>query len=214
MPDKAARLLPTASSSSDEQTVPTREPEYLALAGLLHATGDHNAALLLINRLLEYSQETRRTGWAVELLALQSLVHQAVGDWPLACSALEQALTLAQGERRWRVFLDAGSPMAQLLIRVKRRGVGAELAEEVLSLMRRVAAEPGLAAQPLIEPLTRRELEVLRLIEAGCSNLDMAAELVISVATLKRHISNIYSKLGVTSRTQALNAGRQLRLIE
>jgi len=92
--------------------------------------------------------------------------------------------------------------------------VGAELADEVLSLMRRVAAEPGLAAQPLIEPLTRRELEVLRLIEAGCSNLDMAAELVISVATLKRHISNIYSKLGVTSRTQALNAGRELRLIE
>jgi LuxR family maltose regulon positive regulatory protein len=214
MPERAARLLPTVSASSDEQLLPTRGPEYLALAGLLYETGNHNAALALTDRLLTYSAETHRAGWTVELLVLQSLVQQAVGNWPLACSALERALSLAQGERRLRVFLDAGPSMAGLLIRVRKRGVGAELADEVLSLMRRTAAGPRLAAQPLIEPLTRRELEVLRLIEAGYSNLDMAAKLVISVATLKRHLSNIYSKLGVSSRTQALNAGRELRLIE
>ncbi len=69
-------------------------------------------------------------------------------------------------------------------------------------------------AQLLIEPLTLRELEVLKLIEAGCSNLDIADKLVISMPTVKRHISNIYAKLGVESRTQAVSIGRELRLFE
>ena len=69
-------------------------------------------------------------------------------------------------------------------------------------------------AQSLIEPLSARELEVLKLIAAGCSNQEIAAELVISIATVKRHISNIYGKLGATSRTQAVLLGRELRLLE
>ncbi len=69
-------------------------------------------------------------------------------------------------------------------------------------------------AQLLIEPLTLRELEVLKLIEAGCSNQDIADKLVISMPTVKRHISNIYAKLGVESRTQAVSIGRELRLFE
>jgi LuxR family maltose regulon positive regulatory protein len=190
-----------------------RDPEYLALAALLHAGGDHHAALALIDRLLQHAQATHRAGWTVDLLVLQSLVQQALGNWPLALSALEQALSLAEGEGRVRVFLEAGPPMARLLLRAKKHGVGVKYVGELLSVMRRAAAPP-LRKQQLIEPLTRRELEVLQLIEAGYSNLDMAAELVISVATLKRHISNIYSKLGVSSRTQALSAGRELNLIE
>ena len=69
-------------------------------------------------------------------------------------------------------------------------------------------------AQLLIEPLTLRELEVLKLIEAGRSNQDIADELVISMPTVKRHISNIYAKLGVESRTQAVSLGKELRLFE
>jgi len=72
-------------------------------------------------------------------------------------------------------------------------------------------AEPP--AQALIEPLSAREIEVLKLIEAGCSNQEIAARLVISLPTVKRHISNIYAKLGVNSRTQAISIGRELRLI-
>jgi LuxR family maltose regulon positive regulatory protein len=213
-PERAARLLPTVPPPTDEQILPMREPEYLALAALLHAGGDHHAALVLIDRLLQHAQATQRAGWTVELLVLQSLVQHAVGNWPQACAALEQALSLAEGERRLRVFLDAGPPMARLLIRARRRRAVSGDASELLPLLRRSAVAPGPTVQPLIEPLTRRELEVLQLIEAGHSNLAIAAELVISVATLKRHISNIYSKLGVSSRTQALAAGRELRLIE
>ncbi|OGT27759.1 MAG: hypothetical protein A2Z17_03280 [Gammaproteobacteria bacterium RBG_16_66_13] len=213
-PERAARLLPTVTLATDEEILPMRDPEYLALAALLHAGGDHHTALALIDRLLQHAQATQRAGWAVELLVLQSLVQHAVGNWPQACSALEQALSLAEGERRLRVFLDAGPPMARLLIRAKKECAGARQAGELLSLLRRSAAAPGSTVKPLIEPLTPRELEVMRLIEVGYSNLDIAAELVISVATLKRHISNIYSKLGVSSRTQALAAGRELKLIE
>jgi LuxR family maltose regulon positive regulatory protein len=73
--------------------------------------------------------------------------------------------------------------------------------------------EPPLT-QHLIEPLTARELEVLKLIEAGCSNQDIADDLVISMPTVKRHISNIYAKLGVESRTQAVSLGKELKLFE
>jgi LuxR family maltose regulon positive regulatory protein len=213
-PERAARLLPTVPPATDGEILPMRDPEYLALAALLHAGGDHHAALALIDRLLQHAQATQRTGWAVELLVLQSLVQHAVGDWPLASSALERALSLAEREGRVRVFLDAGPPMARLLLQAKKCGVGGKYVGELLSAMRRAAVAPRAAVQPLIEPLTRRELEVLRLVKAGYSNLDVAAELVISVATLKRHISNIYSKLGVSSRTQALAAGRELRLLD
>jgi LuxR family maltose regulon positive regulatory protein len=68
--------------------------------------------------------------------------------------------------------------------------------------------------QLLIEPLTTREVEVLKLIEAGCSNQDIAGQLFISIPTVKRHISNIYSKLGVESRTQAVAIGKELKIFE
>jgi LuxR family maltose regulon positive regulatory protein len=68
--------------------------------------------------------------------------------------------------------------------------------------------------QLLLEPLTTRELEVLKLIEAGCSNQDISEQLVISITTVKRHISNIYTKLGVESRTQAIALGKELKLFE
>jgi LuxR family maltose regulon positive regulatory protein len=68
--------------------------------------------------------------------------------------------------------------------------------------------------QLLVEPLTTREVEVLKLIKTGCSNQDIAAQLVISVPTVKRHISNIYGKLGVESRTQAVAIGKELKIFD
>jgi LuxR family maltose regulon positive regulatory protein len=83
-----------------------------------------------------------------------------------------------------------------------------------LSALGRVTGRELPPAQLLIEALTRRELELLKLIEAGCTNQDIAERLVISIPTVKRHISNIYAKLGAKSRTQAVSLGRELRLIE
>ena len=80
--------------------------------------------------------------------------------------------------------------------------------------MGETAARTQPCTQLLSEPLSTRELEVLKLIEAGCSNQGIADELVISITTVKRHISNIYAKLGVKSRTQAVSIGKELKIFE
>jgi LuxR family transcriptional regulator, maltose regulon positive regulatory protein len=104
--------------------------------------------------------------------------------------------------------------MVKLLFQAKAHRIGLGYASELLSALGEVFITELPPAQNLIEPLTLRELEVLKLIEAGCSNQDIADKLVISMPTVKRHISNIYAKLGVESRTQAVSIGRELRLFE
>jgi LuxR family maltose regulon positive regulatory protein len=104
--------------------------------------------------------------------------------------------------------------MAKLLYQAKSHRMGAGYAAELLSAMGEATDVTQPPAQLLIEPLSQRELEVLKLIEAGHSNQQIAAKLVISIPTVKRHISNIYAKLGVESRTQAISRGRELKLFE
>jgi LuxR family maltose regulon positive regulatory protein len=128
----------------------------------------------------------------------------------LALATLERALSLAGPEGYVRTFLDEGEPIARLLYRAASQGVG--YAQELLHDVGEAASKALPPAQLLVEPLTQRELEVLELIEAGCSNGEIAAKLVISIATVKRHISNIYAKLGASSRTQAVSRGKELKL--
>ncbi len=113
-----------------------------------------------------------------------------------------------------RTFLDEGEPMAKLLYQAKLHEIGTGYAVELLAAL---GLAPDSALPPvgsLIEPLTERELELLRLIEAGLSNQEIAAKLVISMPTVKRHISNIYTKLGASSRTQAIARGKELNLFK
>ena len=127
---------------------------------------------------------------------------------------MQAALKLAEGEGYVRAFLDEGPPMAKLLQKVRSLAPGSEYAAQLLSAARVAASQAPVPTAGLLEALTPRELEVLRLIEAGRSNQDIASRLVISPATLKRHITNLYAKLGVGSRTQALAAARELKLID
>jgi LuxR family maltose regulon positive regulatory protein len=131
-----------------------------------------------------------------------------------ALTALKKALCLAKPERYIRTFIDEGEPMARLLHLARSRQIETEYATELLSVFEKVAGKGQPPSQLLITPLTMREMEVLGLIEAGCSNQDIARKLVISMPTVKRHISNIYTKLGVKSRTQAIAIGKELKLIE
>jgi LuxR family maltose regulon positive regulatory protein len=110
--------------------------------------------------------------------------------------------------------LDEGEPMAKLLYQAKSHRLGFGYAAELLAAMGTASGTELLSTQFLIEPLTARELEVLKLIEAGCSNQAIAEKLVISITTIKRHISNIYAKLDVTSRTQATSHARELGLFK
>jgi ATP/maltotriose-dependent transcriptional regulator MalT len=104
--------------------------------------------------------------------------------------------------------------MAKLLHQVRAHRTQTGYATVLLDTTREAVATPQTLARTLIEPLTLRELEVLKLIEAGYTNQDIADKLVISIPTVKRHISNIYAKLGVKSRTQAISLGKELRLFE
>jgi len=153
-------------------------------------------------------------GQVIEVLALRALAFQGKAEMDQALAALGRALSLAQSEGYVRTFLDEGIPMAKLLHQARTRRIQAGYAAELLDAMGESVSATQSPSQSLIEPLTSRELEVMRLIEAGCSNQEIASKLVVSIPTVKRHISNIYAKLGVKSRTQAVALGKELRLFE
>jgi LuxR family maltose regulon positive regulatory protein len=189
-----------------------REPETLVFLRLLLAQGDYDAALALSQRLLQIAETAKRTGRTIEVMALQALALQGKKDMASAMQILEGALLRAQPEGYARVFLDEGEPMMKLLYQAKSHRIGGGYPTELLSGLDGVSGTEKPPAQLLIEPLTGREIEVLKLIEAGCTNQEIAAKLVISVPTVKRHISNIYAKLGAKNRTQAVSLGKELRL--
>ena len=191
-----------------------REPEYVLLLRVLLARGDHDAAILLSNRLLQQAEKIGQMGLVIETLILQALALQGKKETEHALAALERALTLAQPEGYVRVFLDEGEAMTRLLCQAQSRQVGTGYAAVLLSGIEKISGMTQPSMQLLIEPLTTREVEILKLIHAGCSNQDIAGQLFISMPTVKRHISNIYAKLGVKSRTQAVAIGKELKIFE
>ncbi len=155
-----------------------------------------------------------RTGSVIEILVLRAIAFQGKRDVAQALSFLERAMALAEPEGYVRVFLDEGEPMARLLHQAQAHHLETAHLPQLLSALPRTSDTAAPTPQPLLEPLSARELEVLKLIAAGHSNEEIAAKLIISVKTAKRHISNIYGKLGVKSRTQAVALARELKLTE
>jgi LuxR family maltose regulon positive regulatory protein len=210
--ERVCQLVREANISSSDEIPYLRELEYLALLRLLMAQGDYDTAQTLSQRLLQRAVTITQMGRVIEMLVLQALILQAKKEVDLALALLEKALSLAQPEGYVRTFLNEGEPMAKLLYLAKARGIGSDYTLSLLSEMSTPVTTISSGAPLLIEPLSQRELEVLAFIEAGCSNQEIADKLVISIATVKRHISNIFAKLGVQNRTQAVFIGRELRL--
>ena len=197
-----------------------REVEHIAVARALIAIGQSHEALGWLARLREAAEAGERTGSVIEILSLQAMAYQARGDRNLAMAALERALSMAEPEEYVRVFVDEGAPMAALLRRAASRGIAPAYVSKLLDAleaeapMRRGPTGPASpVAQPLEEPLSERELEVLRLVVDGLSNRDIAQELVLATGTVKKHINNIFTKLSVRSRTQAVSQARELNLL-
>jgi LuxR family maltose regulon positive regulatory protein len=214
--DRAADLIQksglTVDNLPEDGGIPTRQQLlYLTLLRLHLAQGDHDLALALSERLLQKSGRTNQLGRLIEILVLQALAFQGKKDLDQALAALKRAFSFAQPDRFTRTFLDEGEPMAKLLYQAKSRLAGSSYPAELLSAMGNAFDTSLPPTQLLIEPLTLRELEVFKLIEAGCSNQEIVAQLVISMPTVKRHISNIYAKLGANSRTQAVARGKELK---
>ena len=155
-----------------------------------------------------------RTGSVIEILVLQALAHQARGDIPRALAPLERALTLAEPEGYVRVFVDEGPPMASLL-RSGRETAGSPRSY-VRRLLAAVGRTDGPSARPhqgLVEPLSERELDVLRLLGTDLDGPDIARELVVSLNTVRTHTKNIYAKLGVNNRRAAVRRAAELDLL-
>jgi LuxR family maltose regulon positive regulatory protein len=219
----------------DEPSYP-REPEYLVLARVLLARNLPRQALPLLERLLDAAASDGRIGSVIEIRALQALGLAADGEQANAVETLAEALTLGCHQGYVRVFADEGAPMGALLgqlIAAQRveqtpaRGVPlgclARLAQAFAGEHAMPGSRPGSrsgsrpgaasAVPGLVEQLTGRELEVLGMLAAGTPNQAIAGELVITLDTVKKHVSHVLGKLGAANRTEAVARARELGLI-
>jgi LuxR family maltose regulon positive regulatory protein len=217
--DEALSWAHERGLSVEEDLSYLREFEHVTLARALlaqhAASGDPtsvNRATGLLERLLHAAEEKERTGSVIELLVLRALAEQTRGDVPGALASLERALTLAEPEGYVRVFVDEGRPMAALLKARAKLGAAPAYARRLLAAV--TGAEDGAPVQQgLIEPLSVRELEVLRLLGTDLDGPDIARELVVSLNTVRTHTKNIYAKLGVNSRRAAVRRAAELGLL-
>jgi LuxR family maltose regulon positive regulatory protein len=196
------------------------ELEQIARARVRMAQGRADEALGLLERQARVAEAGRRNGRLIEILVLRAVSLAALGRHDQALAALDQALTLGRPEGYARVFLDEGAPMGNLLRQSVARGIAAThgaVGDYVRELLEALEQEslplPSRTAGPAAEPLTERELEVLRLLAAGLSNREIAETLVVALSTVKQHLKNLYGKLDVHSRTQAVARGRELDIL-
>jgi LuxR family maltose regulon positive regulatory protein len=191
------------------------------LARAYLAQGEAGKALAALEPLLGPAEAAGAFLHVIEVCALKALALHALGDTVAALASLERSLALAEPEGFMRVYLNEGAPMAALLREAVSRDIRPEYARNLLEGFgvweygrvgeSQILTHPHIPT--LLDPLTPRERDVLRLISQGLSNKDIADRLVIALNTVKRHTSSIYGKLGVKSRTQAVARARELGLL-
>ncbi len=209
--EPALRWARESGYSLDEPASFHREQGLLTLARLRMAEGQPGQVAPLLERLRQEAEKSGRTGSLIEICALQALNLRAEGDTKPARELLEKALRLAEPEGYLRIFVDEGEPMRSLLEDCRKQ---AHQPDPYLDKL--LKAFPGGQAAPkpaLIEPLSERELEVLRLLAVGRSNPEIAGELFVSLNTVKAHVKNIFTKLGVHNRLEAAQRAREMQLI-
>jgi LuxR family maltose regulon positive regulatory protein len=179
-----------------------------------------NDALKLLEELLDMAE---KYGWwykAIEVQALKAMAFQAQGDIDQAIISLEKALTLAEPEGFIRTFVNEGPPMAKLLYEAMDHGISPDYVSSLLTAFSDRKPEQITTVKTqvpntnLIEPLSGREIEVLQLIADGLTNKEIADRMFLSLNTIKAHNRNIYGKLNVHNRTQAVTRGKALGILD
>jgi LuxR family maltose regulon positive regulatory protein len=237
--EAAEAYLQSREIQADGDIQYPHESEYLALARLCLVKRDLETAATLLGRMLAWAEAAKQQLWVIRVLVLQALLDQIRGERQQSLQSLGRALRLAEPQGIIQVFVDEGEPMQDLLQQRIQPGVHPEYSRRLLEAfpgsrkeLPRVAevctgahaltaperetdvsrpTQPG--SETLIEPLSEREMEVIRLIFEGYSNKEIAQKLYISLRTVKYHTTNIYAKLGVSGRTQAVFRARELGLL-
>jgi LuxR family maltose regulon positive regulatory protein len=222
--ERAARWAESVQQGKRHPAPLIRELEDMALARVLLAQHKTDEALMRIVPLLESATKQERWGHVIELLLLQTLAYLEHRKKRTAITALSQAVHLAEPEGYMRSFLDEGDAMAILLSELRdqqRQQKSTSYLDTLLSAFSPARPKEGQAdhpaphpsQQPLLDPLSARELEVLRLLARGASNQEIAEELIVAIDTAKRHVSNILSRLAASNRTQAVMRARDLDIL-
>lgn len=214
----------------------SRESASLALVRVYLAEQQYPQALQLLTALQSLASQVTRAGSMIAILALHVTTLQASGDTHGALPVLHRLLTLAEPEGYLRVFLDAGAPMYQALeawLKTAQQAVSPALAAYAQTVLAAFAGAPPPAAaeqripllstalprplshasSPLLEPLTAREQEVLRLLAEGATNQQIADHLIVSLTTVKKHVGSLLLKLAAENRTHAVARARELSLL-
>ena len=196
-----------------------REFEHITLARLLLARSTRDGGepslregMELLERLLGAAEAGSRTRSVIEILVLQALAHQSGGDIPAALVPLGHALALAEPEGYVRTFVEEGLPMAALMRAAAKERIAPTYALRLLAAFGDPEDRTRIS-QDLVEPLSERELEVLRLLGSDLDGPEIARELVVSLNTMRSHTKNIYAKLGVNSRRAAVRRAGELDLL-
>jgi LuxR family maltose regulon positive regulatory protein len=196
---------------------PALEFEHMTVARLWIAQGRLDEAHELLERLFLAANIAERMGRVIEICVLHALVCRLQGNMDAALKPLTYALSLGEPEGYVRVFVDEGASMAVLLQEARTRGIAVDYVTNLLSAfdsgtLVESSTPIGQRGNGEVEPLSVRELEVLQLLAGGASNREIADQLVVSLGTVKKHLNNIFLKLGAHNRTQAVATARKQHL--
>jgi LuxR family maltose regulon positive regulatory protein len=216
--DDALTWVRETGLSTEDDVSYLREYEHLTLARVLTNAhvGEAKLVFALLERLCDAAEEGGRTGSLIEILTVQAIAHHADRgrhDLPGALGPLERALQLAEPENAIRIFRDEGSAIVPLLEALVRKDGSWRFLRQVLDAFTPTGPVSVPVSPELVDQLSARELDVLRLLASDLDGPAIARELVVSLNTVRTHTKNIYSKLGVNSRRAALTRAADLRLL-
>ncbi len=214
--DKARAWAAECGLSLEDEVSYLHEFEHLTLVRMEIANPLVNA---LLSRLLKAAEAQKRLGSVLEILLVQALAYEAQGNRPQALTALERALSLAEPEGYVRIFVDEGETIRLLIEKQSphRDNPLSDYVDKLLAAFIQPVATPKLTIirqkTDIIEPLSERELEVLKFLRTDLSGPEIAQQLIVSLNTLRTHTNNIYNKLGVNNRRAAVRRAEELDLL-